>query len=98
MPEYALYAFQSSRMRQQISRDAHGSSSTMVKITYKDIANWEIGIPTIEEQYSIVDKLRKIEAMVDKDTKKREVLLNKLQEYKKSLIYEVVTGKKELLV
>lgn len=96
LPEYALYAFQSPRMRQQISRDAHGSSSTMVKITHKDIANWEIGIPTIEEQYSIVDKLRKIEAMVDKDTKKREVLINKLQEYKKSLIYEVVTGKKEV--
>lgn len=96
LPEYALYAFQSPRMRQQISRDAHGSSSTMVKITHKDIANWEIGIPTIEEQYSIVDKLRKIEAMVDKDTKKRELLINKLQEYKKSLIYEVVTGKKEV--
>lgn len=54
LPEYALFAFQSPRMRQQISRDAHGSSSTMVKITHKDISNWEIVLPPLEEQELIV--------------------------------------------
>ena len=34
--DYMLFVFQSAFLRQQIERDAHGSSSTMVKITHKD--------------------------------------------------------------
>ena len=41
----------------------------------------------------IDEKTAKIEATI----KMREDTIAKLQEYKKSLIYEVVTGKKEVL-
>lgn len=96
LPEYALFAFQSPKMRQQISRDAHGSSSTMVKITHKDISNWEIGLPSLEEQELIVKELKRLDDSISKNIMNREKVIEKLMEYKKSLIYEVVTGKKEV--
>lgn len=83
-------------MRQQISRDAHGSSSTMVKITHKDISNWEIGLPSLEEQELIVKELKRLDDSISKNLMNREKVIEKLMEYKKSLIYEVVTGKKEV--
>ena len=96
-PEYALYYFQSPQMRQQISRDAHGSSSTMVKITHKNISNWTVMLPSIETQKEIVSILKQKEKAILNEIAKRECLIEKLVEYKKSLIYEVVTGKKEVL-
>lgn len=91
-----MFAFQSPKMRQQISRDAHGSSSTMVKITHKDISNWEIGLPSLEEQELIVKELKRLDDSISKNLMNREKVIEKLMEYKKSLIYEVVTGKKEV--
>lgn len=96
-PQYALYYFQSPQMRQQISRDAHGSSSSMVKITHKNISNWTVVLPSIETQKEIVSILKQKEKAILNEIAKRECLIKKLIEYKKSLIYEVVTGKKEVL-
>lgn len=96
LPDYALFVLQTSKLRQQISRDAHGSSSTMVKITHKDIVNWEVTIPSLEEQQQTVKCLRILDEYISTNIEKREKLIDKLQEYKKSLIYEVVKGKKEV--
>lgn len=96
LPEYALYYFQSAYARQQIERDAHGSSSTMVKITHKDINNWRIILPPVDVQMEIAKKLKKLDDAFNVEYNKRNILVNKLTDYKKSLIYEVVTGKKEV--
>lgn len=96
LPDYALFVLQTPKLRQQISRDAHGSSSTMVKITHKDIVNWEVTIPSLEEQQQTVKCLRILDEYISTNIEKREKLIDKLKEYKKSLIYEVVTGKKEV--
>lgn len=93
---FAVYYFQSAFMRQQIQRDAHGSSSTMAKITHKDIENWDISIPSIKEQHQIADYLDKKCYSIDSAIEKKQAIIEKLKEYKKSLIYEVVTGKREV--
>lgn len=96
LPSFALYYFQSAYARQQIERDAHGSSSTMVKITHKDIANWKIYLPPIERQKVIWKKLHTLDIAIMNEMDKRSLEINKLIAYKKSLIYEVVTGKREV--
>ena len=95
-PEYLMFYFQTAMMRQQISRDAHGSSSTMVKITHKDIKSWEIELPTLIEQKKYVDKMKRRTEKINKQLEARNQYINLLKEYKKSLIYEYVTGKKEV--
>lgn len=94
LPSFALYYFQSAYARQQIERDAHGSSSTMVKITHKDISNWKISLPSIEQQKIISKRLHTLDITVMNEMDKRILEINKLIAYKKTLIYEVVTGKK----
>lgn len=94
-PEFMLYYFQSTQMRQQIQRDAHGSSSTMVKITHKDIDNWEIDLPDMDKQIKIAEQLNDITRRIDDLISIKQAKIEKLEQYKRSLIYEYVTGKKE---
>lgn len=53
-------------------------------------------VPSISEQKEIVDYLDAKCAEIDKLIAKKEQLVKELDSYKKSLIYEVVTGKREV--
>lgn len=52
--------------------------------------------PPLEEQKEIADYLNSKCAEIDKLIAKKEQLVKELESYKKSLIYEVVTGKREV--
>lgn len=95
-PKFMLYYFQSTQMRQQIQRDAHGSSSTMVKITHKDIDNWEIDLPGMDKQIGVAEQLNDITRKIDDLISIKQRKIEKLEQYKRSLIYEYVTGKREV--
>lgn len=96
-PKFMLYYFQSTQMRQQIQRDAHGSSSTMVKITHKDIDNWEIDLPDMDKQIGVAEQLNDITRKIDDLISIKQRKIEKLEQYKRSLIYEYVTGKREVI-
>ena len=53
-------------------------------------------LPPLEEQKEIADYLDAKCAEIDKLIAKKEQLVKELENYKKSLIFEYVTGKKEL--
>lgn len=55
-----------------------------------------IVIPTVNEQNEIVKFLNERCEAIDKAVALKEVGIQKLEEYKKSLIYECVTGKREV--
>ena len=66
--------------------------------------NWDglkqlkIVVPPIEEQIKITDYLEKKCAEIDTLIAKKTALLEEMETYKKSVIYEYVTGKKEVTV
>ena len=55
-----------------------------------------IPLPPIEEQIEIVSYIKKRSLELNKLIMKKELLVQELERYKKSLIYEVVTGKREV--
>ena len=55
-----------------------------------------IPLPPIEEQIEIVGFIKKRSLELNKLIMKKELLVQELENYKKSLIYEVVTGKREV--
>ncbi len=57
---------------------------------------YPVYLPSEKEQHQIVLYLDKKCDLIDTDIRNREKLIDRLNEYKKSLIYEVVTGKKEV--
>ena len=65
-------------------------------ISFGDFANSEIPYPPIDDQQQIADHLDKKCAEIDKLISVKQQKIEKLNEYKKSLIYEYVTGKKEV--
>ena len=60
------------------------------------VARMKILIPPLDEQKEITDYLDAKCAEIDKLITKKEQLVKELESYKKSLIYEVVTGKREV--
>ena len=52
--------------------------------------------PSLSEQQQIADYLDDKCSRIDAVIAKKQALIEKLTEYKKSLIYEVVTGKREI--
>ena len=55
-----------------------------------------VPLPPLDEQKEIADCLDAKCAEIDRLIAKKEQLVKELESYKKSLIYEVVTGKREV--
>lgn len=60
------------------------------------ILQFRFPLPPAEEQLAIVQHLNQICQRIDNVIAQHSAIIDKLTEYKKSLIYEVVTGKKEI--
>lgn len=60
------------------------------------IADFNVTLPPIGEQMNICKSVAMCTSHIDSITSQKETIVNKLIAYKKSLIYEVVTGKKEV--
>ena len=58
--------------------------------------NFTLPQPPLSEQKEITEYLDKKCNQIDEAIKQKEETISKLEEYKKSLIFECVTGKKEV--
>ncbi len=94
--KFFWYFLNSSQVRSYYSSLAVGTSSSMQNISQDQFYHTYATLPNKEEQDEIVSYLdTRIEAF-DKLIHDKETLLSELESYKKSLIYEYVTGKKEV--
>jgi len=75
---------------------AYMSQTTLPSMTQSDYRNMVIPLPVVEEQQAIADYLDEKCAAIDAMIAEKEALIADLEAYKKSLIYEVVTGKREV--
>ena len=93
-PRFAIWALNSRFVYLQGAVDTIGSTSPHVNIS--TVRNFLIPVPNIDEQQEIAEYIDRKMLQLDKEVEHRENLICKLNEYIKSLIYEVVTGKKEV--
>ena len=93
---YIMYCILSNGFFQQVSMITENRVK-MPKINQVELSKILVSIPeTIAEQKEIADYLDAKCAEIDKLIAKKEQLVKELESYKKSLIYEVVTGKREV--
>lgn len=78
-----------------VDRSTYGTKMPRANADY--IKNMSVSIPSLEEQQKIVEYLDIKCAEIDSLITKKTELLTQLEEYKKSVIYEYVTGKKEVM-
>jgi type I restriction enzyme S subunit len=93
-PNYLLYFFRSPGFRKQLEILSNGSNIN--NINQVMLSKIEIRFPSLEQQARIVAFFDIFTAKLDKAISQKEQMISKLSEYKKSLIYEVVTGKREV--
>ena len=94
--KFLFYYLQSSTFFEEVSQFINSNTQGNVGIE----ALYRIRIPktSISEQSEIVSYLDEKTAAIDSLIQKKEQLITELEAYKKSLIYEYVTGKKEVPV
>lgn len=91
-PYFVYYAFQSDYFWKQM--ELSWTFGTQQTLGVKTIERLRIMVPPLEEQRQIAKYLKDKCSSIDSIIEKRQNIVEKLTEYKKSLIYEVVTGKK----
>lgn len=92
--KYLAYLFKTDIWRSQIRSRVSGIK--LFSITQKILKETTVILPKFEEQKEIVSYLDKKCSEIDKLITKKEELIKELENYKKSLIYECVTGKREV--
>lgn len=91
---FLMYLIQSNILQEQILLSMAGSA--IPRVTIAKLVNYWGTLPPIQEQHSIAVYLDTKCAEIDAIIAKKQELLDKLAAYKKSLIFECVTGKWEV--
>lgn len=92
--KFLLYYFRSLDFRKQLEKYSQGSNIS--NLNQDLLSSLQFTIPSKDYQKRRLDEMEIKCKEIDNAVIKFEGMNNKLQEYKKSLIYEVVTGKKEV--
>ena len=95
--EFFVYELRADSFLSQISLITEDRVK-MPKINQEELGNIPFAVPPGEEQKEIVSFLNEKCASFDRIIGKKELLIAELESYKKSLIFEYVTGKKEVPV
>lgn len=73
-----------------------GSGTTFKELSTSNFANFSLSQPFLTEQQSIADYLDQKCGEIDKLISIKQQKIEKLKDYKKSLIFECVTGKRKV--
>ena len=108
-PDYAVYystgpanlnflelLFKTPQYINEFKKKSSGVGAGLTRLYTGDLYSIYCALPPLVEQEEIADYLDAKCAEIDKLIAKKEQLVKELESYKKSLIYEVVTGKREV--
>ena len=94
LPDY-FYYFMSELFKHEM--DKGSAQSTVPSVRMPMIANFQVCLPPIDEQRHIVKAIEKNCKLIDSVIAEKEQLIVDLADYKKSLIFEGVTGKRRII-
>lgn len=92
--DFLYYAISSENLIEQVESNSVGISYPAINAI--DIVNFKIPLPSIKEQEEIVIEIDAKCAQIDSLISEKQSLIQDLAEYKKSLIFEAVTGKRRV--
>lgn len=80
-----------------IERGEGRVNTCRLKVSYNDFGRLEIPVPPVKEQKAITQYIQEKCSEIDSLIAIKQQKISELKEYKKSVIYEYVTGKKEVV-
>ena len=97
MAQYAWFLINAPVSHDWFASVATGTSLSMLNISLSDFYNLVVAVPPINEQKEICEYLEERCSKIDACISEKYALISDLESYKKSLIYEVVTGKRKVV-
>lgn len=94
---YMNYVLRDICMVQQYEIASRGVGSIQRNIYAPWLLSSGIALPPVEEQRQIANYLNNICAQIDSIVREKQILIDDLETYKRSLIYEAVTGKRKVV-
>ena len=95
VPSYLDCLLRAPMLVQEYASRSTGIRASRLRLYPKDFLDIMVPVPPVDEQQDIMSVLSEKFAAVDKLIAIKKSKIEKLEQYKKSLIYEYVTGKKE---
>ena len=83
---------------EEMHRYSRGITDFRLRLYWSEFKNIRVCLPPYEEQKKIANYIDEKSEEIDRIIVKKEQLLSEMEKYKQSLIYEYVTGKKEVLL
>jgi type I restriction enzyme S subunit len=96
LSRYYHYLFRTPRFNGKCYEEGRGIMMMRWRTYSSEFRAIKVPVPPFEEQQAIADYLDEKCSAIDAMIAEKEVLIADLEAYKKSLIYEVVTGKREV--
>lgn len=93
--EYVRYCLENSVIKEAFDLSLNGT--TIPNLSLNTLRNTEICLPDYSVQKQLAKTIKKMIIKIDSLIAEKESLINDLEAYKKSLIYEVVTGKRRVV-
>lgn len=94
--KFFLFYFLQNNIFKKFSISTMTGTGGLKRVSPNFVNNYSFALPPIEERNKIVFYLDRKCSQIDKLIDLKQQKIEKLQQYKKSLIYEYVTGKKEV--
>lgn len=94
--KYLEYLFKTPQCILEFRKKSSGIADGLTRLYTSGLFSIYCPFPSKSEQQQIADYLDKKCSAIDSAIAKKQAIIEKLTAYKKSLIYEVVTGKKEV--
>lgn len=97
LSKYYEYLFHSTTYKSIFALLSNGITVGLQNLSNGNFYSIKLLLPPIEEQVDIVRHLDERTSQIDALISEKQALIDDLQAYKKSLIYEVVTGKRRVV-
>ena len=94
--KYLEYLFKTPQCISEFRKRSTGIAAGLTRLYTDGLFAIECPFPNMDEQVAIVDYLNKKCSYIDQLMTIKQAKIEKLEQYKRSLIYEYVTGKKEV--
>ncbi len=95
-PQFFEYQFKTSGCIDEFKKQMRGVGDSISPLYTRDLFKIFVAVPPAAEQYEIAHYILENNKEIDGFIEKKEEIIEELNTYKKSLIYEYVTGKKEV--
>jgi len=92
-----LYYFLQNEKFKQMGCSTMTGTGGLKRVSGNFVKNYYILLPPVEEQIQIADYLDRMCETMQTIVEEKQALVNRLESYKRSLIFEVVTGKRKVV-